>query len=251
MQIKKSKSLKTNIDMPIGELEFHPYLAIGAIPNASKLILGSFPVYECTDPDNEIKAQLRADEGTIRFFYGSARSSFWSLYSEHVDNQVVLPPDPIAILQSLAARRIAITDTIISSERLEYESSDTSLRSQELNVHGIRDLIEHGVTRILCTSKGVLKCLRDRIVSDPFGHIEVNSTLQFQSEFLNDINGAIGNLITPIAGAFVLANGQQVRALSIPSPGSPFRKLNDFGLAGNAAAYLHNYYERAFRWLLL
>jgi hypothetical protein len=38
--------------MPIGEIETHPYLEKGKINGESKLILGSFPVYECTDEDN-------------------------------------------------------------------------------------------------------------------------------------------------------------------------------------------------------
>jgi hypothetical protein len=32
--------------------EIHPYLNEGNIKGSTKLILGSFPVYACTDPDN-------------------------------------------------------------------------------------------------------------------------------------------------------------------------------------------------------
>jgi hypothetical protein len=66
--------------MPIGEVETHPYLLQGAISNVNKLILGSFPVYECTDPDNDRKVYKRQEEGTVRFFYGSIDSDFWRLY---------------------------------------------------------------------------------------------------------------------------------------------------------------------------
>ena len=54
--------------MPIGEIEVHPYLQQGQVNGATKLILGSFPVYECTDDDNALKQQNRNNEGTIRFF---------------------------------------------------------------------------------------------------------------------------------------------------------------------------------------
>ena len=45
--------------MPIGEIETHPYLQQGHINGATKLILGSFPVYECTDQDSQLKRQNR------------------------------------------------------------------------------------------------------------------------------------------------------------------------------------------------
>ena len=65
--------------MPIGEIETHPYLLQGQINGATKLILGSFPVYECTDQDNYLKQQNRLNEGTVRFFYGSNRNSLFCL----------------------------------------------------------------------------------------------------------------------------------------------------------------------------
>jgi hypothetical protein len=40
--------------MPIGEIEIHPYLEMGQIPNSRKLILGSFPVYECTNYPHQV-----------------------------------------------------------------------------------------------------------------------------------------------------------------------------------------------------
>lgn len=54
--------------MHIGEIETHPYLQQGQINGATKMILGSFSVYECTDQDNQLKQQNRQNEGTIRFF---------------------------------------------------------------------------------------------------------------------------------------------------------------------------------------
>jgi hypothetical protein len=57
-------------NMPLEEFETHPYLTQGQLKGATKLILGSFPVYECINPDKQIKQQTRNKEGTIRFFMG-------------------------------------------------------------------------------------------------------------------------------------------------------------------------------------
>ena len=45
--------------MPKGEIEIHPYLDKGQIKGSEKVILGSFPGYECTDSDNERKQSTR------------------------------------------------------------------------------------------------------------------------------------------------------------------------------------------------
>jgi hypothetical protein len=66
--------------------EIHPYLNEGNIKGSTKLILGSFPVYACTEPDNAEKLAIRNTEGTVRFFYGSCKSRFWGLYHQFVDN---------------------------------------------------------------------------------------------------------------------------------------------------------------------
>jgi hypothetical protein len=94
--------------MPLEKFKTHPYLLQGKNNGANKMILGSFPVYECTDPDNPIKQQNRNSECTIRFFYGIIDSSLWGLYRDKIDNEVLLPPRPEFILRSLAQRQIAI-----------------------------------------------------------------------------------------------------------------------------------------------
>jgi len=43
--------------------EFHPFLKEGNIEGANKLILGSFPVYACTDPDNMKMLKMRNKDG--------------------------------------------------------------------------------------------------------------------------------------------------------------------------------------------
>jgi hypothetical protein len=169
-------SSKTTDTMPIGEIETPPYLQLGQINGATKLILDSFPVYECTNPDNQLKQQRRQNEGTVRFFYGSIDSRFWELYRDHIDNLINLPPEPNLIMQSIAQRNIAIADTIISCQRHQYSSEDTKLIRRTPNREGVQALIQNGVTKILCASKGVLDTLEKKIIcrrNNPFGQIDI------------------------------------------------------------------------------
>lgn len=239
--------------MPIGELETHPYLEIGNIANSTKLILGSFPVYECTNPDNGLKQYNRQQEGTVRFFYGSIDSSFWQKYSDYVDNDIHLPPNQELIIQSLAARHIAISDTFISSERHDYSSEDTKLVNRTPNQQGIRNLIQRGVMKILCTSKGVLKTLDKNVVCsrrNPIGEFDEHLTNNFQDEFIEGIGGSVNNITTKVVRVFRLNDGTYLRALSIPSPGSPQRQIAEFGInRQHWQTYANNYFESAFNWL--
>lgn len=239
--------------MPIGEIETHPYLNDGQVPKATRLILGSFPVYECTNPDNFTKQQNRNQEGTIRFFYGSIDSSFWRLYSQYVDNSIVTPPNPEEIITSLSNNKIAITDNIISCQRHSFSSEDTRLIKKEWNRQGIIDIVNNGIDKILCTSKGVLSDLTAKIICPklkPFGERNVRESLIFQSEFIDEINGDIDNVLKPIANVFTI-NNRIVKALAIPSPGSPQRQIKRFGCnEQERLRYLNDYFAKAFQWFL-
>lgn len=238
--------------MPIGEIEVHPYLDLGVVHNATKLILGSFPVYECTDQDSDLKQQNRLNEGTVRFFYGSCDSSLWLKYRDYIDNNIDLPPVPENILDSLTHNQISISDTIISCERNGVSSLDTDLIRRTYNRHGIEQLIQNGVRKILCTSKGVLKDLECKIISNgnnPLGLIDEVASENFQMEFINNLNGNINQLKTPVSKVFSIGNCQ-VSALAIPSPGSPQSRLRDFGFNGDDwTLYADSYFENAFNWL--
>lgn len=237
---------------PIGEIEIHPYLQQGQINGAIKLILGSFPVYECTDQDNPSKQQNRLNEGTIRFFYGSIDSGFWGLYRDNIDNTILLPPNPNLILQSLAQRQIAISDTIYSCERHEFSSEDSKLIRRTYNIHGVQSLIQNGVRKIICTSKGVLKDLEKQFVLQgnlPFGIVDNQAGCAFQDNFITGLGGNNNQITNPIAKVFIIDN-YQVTALAIPSPGSPQRKLAKFGFNGNDwRNYADRYFSNAFNWL--
>jgi hypothetical protein len=145
--------------MPIGEIETHPYLQFGeAIPNASRLILGSFPVYYCTEPETPRKAEEKS-KGVVTFFYGSRSSKLWKLYQAHVDPALLLPISQEAAIASLSDRGIAMSDTIISAERNDYSASDIDLRNETWNTDGLRRLLNLGVIKVLCTLKGRSKTL--------------------------------------------------------------------------------------------
>lgn len=252
--------------MPIGEIETHPYIQQGQISGATKLILGSFPVYECTDPDNQQKQQNRLAEGTVRFFYGSARSGLWGLYRDNIDNSIVLPPNPNLILQSLKQRQIAISDTIKKCERYIYKknkktgeiilypfsSEDTALNVIEWNTSILTQLINNGITKIICTSKGVLNDLERQIIckgNNPLGHVDNQLSANFQAQFVTELGGDYSQIINSISKVFRVGNSH-VTALAIPSPSAPQRQLRTFGFNGlNWKCYSDKYFTNAFNWL--
>ena len=238
--------------MPIGEIENHPYLHQGEMNGAKRLILGSFPVYECTDLDNDVKAQTRLTEGTVRFFYGSVDSSLWRLYKDNIDNTILLPPQPNEILQSLNLNDIAISDTIVSCERHGISSEDTKLIRRVYNTLGVRALIHNGVRKILCTSKGVLSDLEKKIIvtsQNPIGRLCNESSYNFQSDFVRNIGGNPNQINNLISKVFIVGDSTVI-ALAIPSPGSPQRRLFDFGFEGiDSMLYANDYFTNAFSWL--
>ncbi len=253
--------------MPQGEIETHPYLEQGNIKGATKLILGSFPVYECTHPDNQRKSDKRIEEGTSSFFYGSVDSAFWRWYRTIVDPQITLPPNPDEILPSLMQRKIAISDIIKSCERYkrirnkttgditfdQYSSEDSALHVHERNVDLIQSLVSGGVQKVLCTSKGVLGLLEKQIIctGNPlFGSADPLASSLLQEQFINELGGNNDQIANSIARVFIV-NNNIIRAIAIPSPGSPQRQLKQFGFNGdNWELYANSYFEKAFNWLL-
>ena len=252
--------------MPKGEIETHPYLQIGQIKGATKLILGSFPVYECTDNDNELKQQSRLNEGTVRFFYGSNRNKLWKMYSKYIDNTIIQPWNSKLILDSLNDNQIAISDTIKCCERYIYKidknskeqilypfsSEDTALRNKIWNREIIQNLINSGVTKVLCTSKGVLNDLEKQIIccrNNPLGRKDNQLSSIFQAQFIQRVGGNNNHITKEIAKSFIIG-ARQIFALAIPSPGSPQRQTHEFGCDNqNRLLYANNYFENAFNWL--
>jgi hypothetical protein len=251
--------------MPVGEIERHPYLSMGQIAGSSKLILGSFPVYECTDEDNDYKRVNRLKEGTIRFFYGSNRNSLWSKYKSFIDDTINFPWNPDEIIDSLESRGISVSDLITSCERYVYKtnkkgerilfpcsSEDSALRNVKWNYEGIQELISYGVRKILCTSKGVLSNLEKQVIfKNGFGRADIELSKSFQQNFITEIGGEVKSITKPIAKTFLIKN-HLVEAIALPSPGSPQRQIREFGFNGdNWRVYVEAYFEKAFRWLVL
>lgn len=252
--------------MPREEIETHPYLQLGQILNATKLILGSFPVYECTNDDNPLKLQHRHREGTIRFFYGSNRNSLWSKYSMYIDETITQPLNIDNIIISLTRRGIAVSDTVISCERYAYKknkqtgekilypysSGDNALHKRKWNKDIIKNLINKGTTKILCTSKGVLSDLEKKIICPAYnrlGNIHQQQSQTFQTNLINNLNGNLQLITNPIAKVFVVGN-QTIQAIAIPSPGSPQRQIKEFGYQGRDwEQYVNSYFVLAFNWL--
>lgn len=238
--------------MPLGEVEHHPYLQLGITPGANKLILGSFPVYECTNPENDLKHEMRGDTG-MRFFYGSGASNFWSKYSQYIDNNLTQPWNPDYLVASLRENRISISDLIQSCQRVGNSSLDNDLKHVTWNSAGIRNLLNTGVLKILCTSKGVLGHLESRIICNPengIGTVYDNLTYGQQIDFLEQIGGNYQLIKRPIIRAFNI-NGIFIEAIALPSPGSPWRQLRTFGFDGNDwSAYYDAYLQHAFHWFM-
>lgn len=237
--------------------ETHPYLELGRIPGAKSMVLGSFPVYACTDPDTADKQKMRVEntkKKPIRFFYGSVYSSFWTLYQQYVDPSLTVPFDENMLLESITLKKIAFSDTILSCERKDFSSQDTHLSNKIWNITDLQSLLQSGISKVLCTSKGVLRDLEHRIINHhpthPFGRVDEEQSAQFQAAFLKKMGVANPVLTSPIARVF-LVDGRLIEALAIPSPGSPQRQLRHFGyVAGERKVFSDGYFEAAFGWLL-
>mgnify|MGYP001045983123 FL=1 len=153
---------------------------------------------------------------------------------------------------TLAQRQIAVSDTIASCERHGFSSEDSKLIKRTYNRQGIQTLIQNGVRKIICTSKGVLKDLERQIILQrnlPFGQVDNLAGGTFQDNFIEGLGGNNNQITSPIAKVFIVDNFQ-VTALAIPSPGSPQRQLAQFGFNGQDwRNYADNYFSNAFNWL--
>ncbi len=237
--------------------ETHPYLILGQIPGAKSMVLGSFPVYACTDPDTADKQKMRIEttkKTPIRFFYGSAYSSFWTLYQQFVDPSLTAPFNENTLLESITRKKIAFSDTIQSCTRKGESALDSSLSEKEWNIEGVQSLLQSGISKVLCTSKGVLRDLEHRIINHnpthPFGQVDEARSTQFQATFFKKMGVANPVLTSPIARVF-LVDGRLIEALAIPSPGSAQRQLRHFGYeAGERKVFSDGYFDAAFGWLV-
>jgi hypothetical protein len=186
------------------------------------------------------------------FFYGSQYNDFWNYYSNHIDSEVSRLRGKRKIVASLERHKIAISDIILSCMRKGESASDSDLHSREYNYKMLGEFFDSGVTKILCTSKGVLGMLEHVIAKQYFNRriqLLPQSVDLPQVKILDEIKGTLPSNAKPISMVFLYEN-RRIEVLAIPSPGSPFRGLRYFGFKrdGNAGEYLSSLLGAAFDW---
>jgi len=239
-------------------MELHPRLSTtGLLLQEKKIILGSFPVWSLTISDNncktiELEKQAeRVKRGDIEFFYGSSSNKFWEWYKLFLDEKVLIN-DVKSINTSLVSNQFGITDLIISCNRKGKSALDKHLYDRTYNYEFFRYPLENEIVKILCTSKGLMN---DMLLKKSFFKIHTNlsfdlkSSHDFQSMFLSKIPSSNRSIKKPFFVRLMCSSGGHIECLAIPSPGSPFRRLVDFGLDNQKGEdFLHNFLDLAFQW---
>lgn len=111
--------------MPLNEIERHPYLkyfindhnGFENVPweKYTRMIIGSFPIYEITDTIYPI-IENRAQNAniTLPFFYGSETNAFWDRYSRVFDGINPFLMDELQLKLNCAVRVLEDNNTILS-----------------------------------------------------------------------------------------------------------------------------------------
>lgn len=174
--------------MPINELERHPFLKyidteIEQSAIYKGLIIGSFPVYSCTDTINSnleiIEQRFNPDDVTMRFFYCSKKSMFWEYCSSafgevnptnKINNETIKESILNArqrTINFLNRNNLLITDVIYQTNRKEYGDEDSNLLQlngadnwivQNLSLnHGISNILDNhpSITNLYFTARGL------------------------------------------------------------------------------------------------
>ncbi len=238
--------------MPVHEIEIHPFLQIGESITSNKIIIGTFPIYGLTNPRTHHKDQLRQERGDMSFFYGSRSNCFWSWYQQYIDNSVNIE-NPLTILASLEINKIAISDVIFQCSRINESFEDSQLRNIVWN-YNLAALIEANIDKVICTSKsvnGAMGWLCNRILI-PFGFIlNKEESDQLHNVILNSIPNC--NTQIKLVTQVLTKGGKKVSIVALPSPGSPYRRLSDFGRLTSihdSVFYLDSYLQSSFNWFI-
>lgn len=234
------------------EEEFHPFLDIGQGIPGSRMIVGTFPVYALTNPRTPEKEMLIQQHNMSNFFYGSHRSNLWNWYQTHVDGGID-PNDVELIISSLIQNGIAISDVISSAIR-NNGANDNGLNVLQWN-EGLANIIEDRIEKIICTSKsqnGAMGWLSSNVLI-PNGFIyKHEESIILQNQILNQIVGAHQDFPVLIARVFKISD-RLVQIIGLPSPGSPYRQLHQFGYNrdnDNNVEYLNQYLSTVFNWFI-
>lgn len=128
----------------MSKIEIHPFKPF-APPNATVLIVGSFPGREIT--------QRNIDND--KWFYGTRRNQFWDIISSVYNVELKTTKDKQELFNKAG---IAIADIFLTVKRKGENNSDTSLEVVTYNDKAIRKILEHTSFRhIFFTSKFVGK----------------------------------------------------------------------------------------------
>ena len=236
--------------MPINQIEQHPFLAQGENIEGNRMVVGTFPIFSLTNPRTPRKNQLQLQGGHISFFYGSNANLFWAWYQQFIDPTVnILSPQ--SIVESLQANDIAISDVISQCSRIKESFNDSDLRQKIWN-RSLAEIIEERIDKIICTSKsqsGAMGWLISRLLAKAGFTIDQQASNALHENILTAIPGS--NLAVKNV-AYVLKKGnKKVSIVALPSPGSPQRRLVDFGYVNGVHltnTYLQNYLTSVFGW---
>ncbi|CAM4366182.1 hypothetical protein EWU23_13540 [Cytophagaceae bacterium 50C-KIRBA] len=239
-------------------IEYHPRINENQeLFKTNKIILGSFPTWpltrcEINDTATSLaKEAMRISSGDIQYFYGSANNRFWSWYKKYIDDDID-GKDIKSIETSLRKNKMDITDTIFSCKRKGKSALDKDLSNRKYNHNFFHYPAINEKIKILCTSKGVMnEMLLNKSFFNFHKDLKISTTLseEFQNNIMQTLNCKCRNITRPIFRSLQVKNGGKIECLAIPSPGSPYRRLIDFGHADdNNNEFLQAYLSIAFSW---
>lgn len=233
-------------------MEHHPRIDISnPLIKESKIILGSFPTWSLTKPDTNQKRIDRSKNGDIKYFYGSSKNRFWTWYQKFVDASV-LKEDLDSIQKSLSENSIGITDAIISCVRKDKSALDKHLTRRTYNHQFFKLPNTNETLKFLCTSKGVMnEMLLNKSFFKLYPHLKIDEEKSnyFQTQMINEAKGDLSLVRKSFYKLIEIESGGTIECIALPSPGSPYRKLADFGFnSDNADVYLDKYLKIAFDW---
>lgn len=241
-------------------MEYHPRTILSQpVIDNQRIILGSFPTWSLTDPDpdkNENQSQkeeARIKNGDFQFYYGSSINRFWDWYKIYVDSSIV-KGNIDTIQNSLLKNDIGITDLIVSCSRKDKSALDKHLTKRTYN-HQFFNYPKKGETlKFLCTSKGVMN---EMLLNSKFFKIHNLLTINIeeseinQKKIISTFNGNSSLVRNPFYRILETESGGTIECMCIPSPGSPYRRLIDFGCTSdNADTFLAEYLHFVYNWFI-
>jgi hypothetical protein len=220
-----------------------------------RIVLGSFPTWSIAKSssglDSGEREKQRIKNGDFNFFFGSSVNKFWDWYRKYIDEKIIVD-DISSIKNSLDEKSIFITDIIKSCERKGKSSLDRDLKARVYNYDFFNYPNEEEKLKLLCTSKGILDKM---LMTKHFFKLHPKITLdqKLTNSLMDSIVDRFDFIPTKkpinIAKVLRLENGGVIECLSIPSPGSPYRNLEKFGLTNkDSKEFLHTYLNLSFKW---